>query len=124
MLFRSYSLSSRSAAADGGGLKVYTRAYPTIEGVEVYTNYTTPCGGGVSIEHLGQVQDSVLFRNCIFRDNRTQITGSGLDLLHGRRATLENCLFVGNIANLGVSALREISGVAVHDLWCRSPRRR
>jgi hypothetical protein len=44
----------------------------------------------------------VIFRNCIFRNNRTQITGSALDLLHGSRATVENCLFVGNIANLGV----------------------
>ena len=96
--------------ADGGGIKVYARAYPTIEGVEVYTNYTTPCGGGVSVEHLGQVQDSVLFRNCIFRDNRTQITGSGLDLLHGSRATLENCLFVGNIANLGVDYVGMLGG--------------
>ena len=88
--------------ADGGGVKVYARSYPTIERVEIYGNYSSPCGGGVSVEHLGQVQDSVIFRNCIFRGNRTQITGSALDLLHGSRATVENCLFVGNIANLGV----------------------
>ena len=55
-----------------------TRAsYPTIEQVEVYGNYTSPCGGGVSVEHLGQPLDSVLFRNCIFRNNRTQIDGIG-----------------------------------------------
>jgi parallel beta helix pectate lyase-like protein len=88
--------------ADGGGIKIYARSYPTIEDVEVVGNYSSPCGGGVSVEHLGQVQDAVTFRNCIFRNNRTQITGSALDLLHGSRATVENCLFVGNIANLGV----------------------
>ena len=43
---------------DGGGIKIYARSYPTIEYVEVYGNYTSPCGGGVSVEHLGQVQDS------------------------------------------------------------------
>jgi hypothetical protein len=95
---------------DGGGIKVYARSYPTIEHVEVYGNYTTPCGGGVSVEHLGQVQDSVLFRNCIFRDNLTQITGSAIDLLHGSRATIENCLFVGNIANLGVDYVGLLGG--------------
>lgn len=88
--------------ADGGGIKIYARAYPTIERVEVTGNYASPCGGGVSVEHLGQVQDSVLFRDCTFRNNRTQITGAALDLLHGSRATIDNCLFVGNIANLGV----------------------
>ena len=43
---------------DGGGIKIYARSYPTIEHVEVYGNYTSPCGGGVSVEHLGQMQDS------------------------------------------------------------------
>ena len=54
--------------ADGGGIKIYARSYPTIEHVEVDGNYTSPCGGGVSVEHLDQVQDSVLFRDCIFRE--------------------------------------------------------
>jgi hypothetical protein len=96
--------------ADGGGIKVYARSYPTIEHVEVYGNYTSPCGGGVSVEHLGQVQDSVLFRHCVFRDNRTQITGAAVDLLHGSRATIENCLFVGNVANLGVDYVGMLGG--------------
>lgn len=96
--------------ADGGGIKVYARSYPTIDGVEVYDNYTTPCGGGVSVEHLGQIQESVLFRNCIFRDNRTQITGAAVDLLHGSHASLENCLFVGNVANLGVDYVGLLGG--------------
>ena len=61
---------------DGGGIKIYARSYPTIESVEVYENYASPCGGGVSVEHLGQTQDSALFRNCIFRNNGTQTTGA------------------------------------------------
>jgi hypothetical protein len=99
---------------DGGGIKIYARSYPTIENVEVYGNYTSPCGGGVSVEHLGQTQESVLFRNCIFRDNRTQITGSALDLLHGSHATIENCLFVGNVANLGVDYVGLLTGGEFH----------
>jgi hypothetical protein len=100
--------------ADGGGIKIYARSYPTIEHVEIAGNYTSPCGGGVSVEHLGQVQDSTLFRHCIFRNNRTQITGSAFDLLHGSRATIENCLFVGNLANLGVDYVGMLSGGEYH----------
>lgn len=100
--------------ADGGGIKVYARSFPTIEHVEVYGNYTSPCGGGVSVEHLGQVQDSALFRHCIFRNNRTQITGSAFDLLHNSRATIENCLFVGNVANLGVDYVGMLGGGEYH----------
>ena len=99
---------------DGGGIKVYARSYPVIEDVEIFGNYSSPCGGGVSVEHLGRPQDSVLFRNCIFRDNRTQTTGSALDLLHGSFATLENCLFVGNIANLGVDFVGLLGGAEYH----------
>ena len=100
--------------ADGGGIKIYARSYPTIEHVEVYGNYTSPCGGGVSVEHLGQVQESARFRNCIFRDNRTQTTGSAVDLLHGSRATIENCLFVGNVANTGVDYVGLLTGGEYH----------
>jgi hypothetical protein len=99
---------------DGGGIKIYARSYPTIEGVEVYDNYASPCGGGVSVEHLGQSQESVLFRNCIFRGNRTQTTGSALDLLHGSAATVENCLFVGNVANMGVDYVGLLTGGEFH----------
>jgi hypothetical protein len=95
---------------DGGGIKIYARSYPTIEQVEVHSNYASPCGGGVSVEHLGQTQDSVVFKNCIFRNNRTQTTGSALDLLHGSRATLDNCLFVGNVANMGVDYVGLLTG--------------
>ena len=96
--------------ADGGGIKIYARSYPTIEQVEIHDNYTSPCGGGVSVEHLGQVQESATFRHCIFRNNRTQTTGSAVDLLHGSRATLENCLFVGNVANMGVDYVGLLTG--------------
>jgi len=34
---------------DGGGIKIYARSYPAIERVEVFGNYTSPCGGGVSV---------------------------------------------------------------------------
>jgi len=95
---------------DGGGIKIYARSYPTIERVEVFGNYTSPCGGGVSVEHLGMIQDSTVFRDCIFRDNRTQTTGSAIDLLHGSHATIENCLFVGNVANMGVDVVGLLGG--------------
>lgn len=100
--------------ADGGGIKIYARSYPTIEHVEVFDNYTSPCGGGVSVEHLVQSAESVLFRHCIFRDNRTQVTGSGFDVLHNSRATLENCLFVGNISNMGVDYVGILAGGEIH----------
>ncbi len=99
---------------DGGGIKIYARSYPTIEDVAVYGNYTSPCGGGVSVEHLGQVQQAATFRNCVFRNNRTQTTGSAVDLLHGSHAVIENCLFVGNVANLGVDYVGLLAGGEYH----------
>ena len=99
---------------DGGGIKIYARSYPTIERVEVVGNYTSPCGAGVSVEHLGRSLDVAVFRDCIFRDNRTQMTGAAFDLLHGSRATLDNCLFVGNIANLGVDYVGLLTGGEYH----------
>jgi hypothetical protein len=99
---------------DGGGLKIYARSYPTIEDVAIVDNYTSPCGAGASVEHLGQMQDAVLFRHCIFRDNRTQTTGAALDLLRGSRAIVENCLFVGNVANMGVDYVGLLTGGEYH----------
>jgi len=99
---------------DGGGIKIYARSYPAIEDVEIFDNYTSPCGGGVSVEHLGMIQEAATFRNCVFRNNRTQTTGSAVDLLHGSRAVLENCLFVGNIANLGVDYVGLLTGGEYH----------
>jgi hypothetical protein len=85
---------------DGAGIKIFGRSYPTLEGLEVCDNYASPCGGGVSIEHRGFTESSVLFRDCIFRGNRAMVTGSAVDLLPGSTAVLTNCLFVGNISNL------------------------
>ena len=99
---------------DGGGIKIYARSYPTIENVEVYDNYTSPCGAGVSVEHLGQTQDSARFRNCVFRNNRTQTTGSAVDLLHGSAATIDNSLFVGNVSNMGVDYVGLLTGGEYH----------
>jgi hypothetical protein len=99
---------------DGGGIKIYARSYPTIEDVEVVGNYTSPCGGGVSVEHLGMIQQAATFRNCIFRNNRTQTTGSAVDLLHGSHAVLENCLLAGNVANLGVDYVGLLTGGEYH----------
>ncbi len=99
---------------DGGGIKIYARSWPTIERVEVVGNWTSPCGAGVSVEHLGQMLDAAVFRDCIFRDNRTQVTGAAFDLLHGSRATLDNCLFVGNIANVGVDYIGLLTGGEYH----------
>jgi hypothetical protein len=99
---------------DGGGIKVYARSFPTIEHVEVSGNYASPCGGGVSIEHLVEPRESVLFRDCIFRDNRTQTTGAGFDLLHFSKATLENCLFTGNISKTGVDVVGILAGGEFH----------
>src|SRR5579872_4006532 len=99
---------------DGGGIKIYAGAYPTIERVEVVGNYTSPCGAGVSVEHLGRPLDAAVFRDCIFRDNRTQVTGAAFDLLHGSRATLDNCLFIGNVANLGADYVGLLTGGEYH----------
>jgi hypothetical protein len=99
---------------DGGGIKIYADAYPTIERVEVVGNYTSPCGAGVSVEHLGRPLDAAVFRDCIFRDNRTQVTGAAFDLLHGSWARLDNCLFVGNVSNLGVDYVGLMSGGEYH----------
>jgi len=87
--------------SDGGGIKIFGRSYPILERLTVHHNYTSPCGGGVSVEHRGFNKKAVTFRDSIFRDNRTQITGAAIDLLPGSAAIIENCLFVGNVANTG-----------------------
>ena len=88
---------------DGGGIKIFGRSYPTIENVEVHDNFTSPCGAGVSVEHRGHTDgsrlQSVLLRNCIFRNNRCPVSGSAVDLLHGSSAEIINCLFLNNMSN-------------------------
>lgn len=87
--------------ADGGGIKVFGRSYPTIEDTIIFDNYASPCAGGASIEHRGFTEQPVTFRNCVFQNNRCQVTGSAIDVLPGSAAVIENCLFVGNISNTG-----------------------
>lgn len=100
---------------DGGGIKIFGRSYPTIEAVEVHGNYASPCGGGVSIEHRGFDEEAALLRDCIFRDNRCQVTGAAVDVLPGSAAVLENCLFVGNIANTGIDYVGRRGGLEYNE---------
>ena len=97
--------------ADGGGIKIFGRSYPTITGVEVVGNVTSPCGAGISIEHGRHTQDSVLIEHCVFRNNRAQVTGAAVDLLPpGSAARIVNCLFVGNVSNTGADVVAQSSG--------------
>ncbi len=90
--------------ADGGGIKIWGRSYPTIDRVEVYNNYTSPCAGAISIENRGYIDDAPLITNSIFRNNRSQITGAAIDLFDvGNRAEIRNCLFVGNVTSRGLN---------------------
>ena len=86
---------------DGGAIKIFGRSYPTIQNVEVVDNYASPCGAGISVQHQGFNQNSVLIENCVFLRNRTQVTGAAIDLLGGSAAHIVNCLFIGNISNTG-----------------------
>ena len=97
--------------ADGGAVKIFGRSYPTLQQLEIVDNYASPCAGGISIEQ-GVTQprsgaDSVKIEGCIFRRNRSQITGAAVDLLPGTSAVVTNCLFVGNISNLGVNYISD-----------------
>ena len=87
---------------DGGAIKVFGRSSPTLERLDVHDNYASPCAGGLSIEQRGFSENAVTIRDCVFRNNRCQITGSAVDVLPGGAAELENCLFVGNVSNTGV----------------------
>jgi hypothetical protein len=95
---------------DGGGIKIFGRSYPTLEDLEVVDNYTTPCGAGVSVQHQGFNTNFVVMRNCVFRNNRAQVTGSAVDLLAGSAARLINCLFVENASNLGEDIVGKKAG--------------
>ena len=97
---------------DGGAIKIFGRSYPTIQNVEVIDNYASPCGAGISVQHLGFTQNSVLIENCVFRRNRAQVTGAAVDLLEGSAARIVNCLFVGNQSNTGADIVAKRSGEA------------
>ncbi len=96
--------------ADGGGIKVFGRSCPTIQDVEVSDNFTSPCGAGISVQQQGFNQQPVTIENCVFRSNRTQVTGAAIDLLAGSSARIVNCLFVGNVSNTGEDVVARQSG--------------
>ena len=96
--------------SDGGAIKVFGRSYPTIQNNEVVENFTAPCGAGISVQHQGFKQDSVLIENCLFLRNRAQGTGAAIDLLAGSSARIINCLFVGNVSNTGEDMVAKNSG--------------
>lgn len=93
--------------ADGGAVKVFGRSYPTLRRLHIVDNYASPCAGGLSVQHAelggGSSPGAVIIADCVFRNNRAQITGAAVDLLPGSSAIISNCLFVGNVANLGVN---------------------
>jgi hypothetical protein len=86
---------------DGGAIKVYHRSYPVLRDLEIFDNFASPCAGGISIQHEGATNGVVHIENCIFRNNRAEVTGAALDLLWGSSARVVNCLFEGNISNTG-----------------------
>jgi hypothetical protein len=96
--------------SDGGAIKVFGRSYPSLQNIEVVDNYASPCGAGVSVQHQGFNQDSVLMENCVFLRNRAQATGAAIDLLAGSSARIINCLFVGNVSNTGEDPVGKASG--------------
>jgi hypothetical protein len=51
-----------------------------------------------------------LIENCVFLRNRAQVTGAAIDLLAGSGARIINCLFVGNVSNVGSDVVARTSG--------------
>ncbi|MEO8497254.1 MAG: right-handed parallel beta-helix repeat-containing protein, partial [Planctomycetota bacterium] len=90
---------------DGGAIKIFGRSYPTIDSVIIEQNSTRLCGAGASVEHRGFLERAAVFRNCVFRNNSCPGTGAAIDVLGGSAAKIENCLFVGNIANTGMDQI-------------------
>ncbi|MCA9224410.1 MAG: right-handed parallel beta-helix repeat-containing protein [Planctomycetales bacterium] len=101
--------------ADGGGIKVFGRSYPTLEELKVVNNTAAMCGGGISIEHRGFNDDWVRIRDCVFQGNRCPGTGAAIDLLSGSSAIIDNCLVVENISNYGYDFIATTYGLHYHD---------
>lgn len=95
---------------DGGAIKIFGKSYPTLRDLEVVGNYTSPCGAGISVQHEGYKEGSVRIEDCVFRNNRTQVTGAAVDLLEGSSAHIVNCLFEGNVSNTGIDVVARRSG--------------
>jgi len=88
--------------ADGGGIKIWGRSSPWIDRVEIFDSYTFPCAGALSIDNRGHLEEVPLITNSIFRNNRSQWTGSAIDMfMPGNAGEIRNCLFVGNVSNRG-----------------------
>src|SRR5262249_39984991 len=51
--------------------------------------------------------ETVRLENCVFLRNRAQITGAAVDLLPGSSAVISNCLFAGNLSNVGVNYISQ-----------------
>jgi len=94
---------------DGGGIKIFGQSAPILENLTIEDNWTSPCGAGISVQQQDLNRTPAVIRNCIFRNNRAQVTGAALDLLAGSSAIVENCLFVENASNLGHDVVAEIS---------------
>lgn len=86
---------------DGGAIKIYHRSYPVLRDLEIVDNFASPCAGGVSIQHEGATNGVVLIENCLFRNNRSEVTGAALDLLWGSSARVVHCRFEDNCSNTG-----------------------
>lgn len=100
---------------DGGAIKIFGRSSPVLEDLQIIDNSTQLCGGGISVEHRGTSGSSVRILNCVFRNNRCPATGSAIDLLEGSTAFIENCLFVGNIANFGMQEVESQFGLRYNE---------
>lgn len=96
--------------SDGGAIKIFGRSYPQLRDLEIVDNYTSPCGAGISVQHEGHREQAVWIENCVFRNNRTRVTGAAIDLLAGSQAQIVNCLLVGNASNLGLDPVAQRSG--------------
>jgi len=96
--------------SDGGAIKIFGRSYPALQDLEIVDNFSSPCGGGISVQHQGFSQSAVSIENCVFLRNRAQGTGAAIDLLAGSAARIVNCLFVGNVSNTGEDPVAKNSG--------------
>jgi hypothetical protein len=96
--------------SDGGAIKIFGHSYPTLQNLEIFDNFSSPCGAGISVQHQSFNQKPVLIENCVFLRNKAQATGAAIDLLAGSSAKIINCLFVGNISNMGDDPVAKASG--------------
>lgn len=91
---------------DGGAAKMFGECSPVFQNIEFIDNETALCGGAVSIEQQGFRNQPVTFQNCRFLRNRCPATGSAVDVLQNSSVKLDNCLFVDNIANYGMTEIK------------------